>query len=166
MPRWVRWCAASPSATWPSKRTEPVSLCRVPHMQLTSVDLPEPFGPIRPTRSPCITDRLRPSSATKPPKRLPKFSTWSNGSAISALPVACWRRRRAASARSARRDDDEADQEKADDQEVDGRGYGHGGDLLQRAEQDRADQGADPARGAADHRHGDGIDRVRQAERR
>ena len=33
----------------------PVSFCSVPHMQLTSVDLPEPFGPIRPTRSPCAT---------------------------------------------------------------------------------------------------------------
>ena len=52
MPRWVRSWAASPSTTWPSKRTVPVSLCSVPHMQLTSVDLPEPFGPIRPTRSP------------------------------------------------------------------------------------------------------------------
>ncbi len=33
----------------------PVSLCSVPHMQLTSVDLPEPFGPIRPSRSPRAT---------------------------------------------------------------------------------------------------------------
>ena len=52
---------------------------------------------------PAATDRLMPSSATKPPKRLPRFSTWSSGSAISALPAACWRRWRAASATSAAR---------------------------------------------------------------
>ena len=49
----VRSCAASPSRPSPAKLTLPTSLCRVPQMQLTNVDLPEPFGPIRPTRSPC-----------------------------------------------------------------------------------------------------------------
>ena len=64
------------------------------------------------------------------------------------------------------RDDDEADQQQADDQQVDRRGDGHGGDLLQRAEQDGADQRPDPAGGAADHRHGDRVDRVFEAEGR
>ena len=67
----VRWCAGSPSILRPSKVTLPVSFCSVPQMQLTSVDLPEPFGPIRPSRSPGATSRSMPSSATKPPKRLP-----------------------------------------------------------------------------------------------
>ncbi len=48
----VRWCAASPSILRPSNVTLPSSFCSVPQMQLTSVDLPEPFGPIRPRRSP------------------------------------------------------------------------------------------------------------------
>ena len=52
MPKRVRWCAIRPSTLRPSKRTAPVSLTSVPHRQLTSVLLPEPFGPIRPTRSP------------------------------------------------------------------------------------------------------------------
>ena len=48
-PRRVRWCAISPSIFSPAKMTLPVSLCSVPQMQLTSVLLPEPLGPIRPT---------------------------------------------------------------------------------------------------------------------
>ena len=44
----------------------------VPQMQLTSVLLPDPFGPIRPRRSPCATSRSMPSSATKPPNRFPR----------------------------------------------------------------------------------------------
>ncbi len=101
-----RWCAdAPPSRRQHGRRTAPSRFrVQVPHMQLTEVDLPEPFGPIRPTRSPGATSRLMPSSATKPPKRLPRFSTWRSASAISALPAACWRRWRArAPARRCRR---------------------------------------------------------------
>ena len=84
-PRRVRWCAARPSSGSPAKCTLPVSLRRVPQMQLTSVDLPEPLGPIRPSRSPGWTSRSIASSATKPPKRLPTFSTRSSA-LISACP--------------------------------------------------------------------------------
>ena len=38
--------------------TLPVSFCNVPQMQLTSVLLPEPFGPIRPSRSPGCTSSV------------------------------------------------------------------------------------------------------------
>src|SRR5580698_214397 len=62
-----------PSTGPPSKRTEPCSFCRVPQMQLTSVLLPEPFGPISPSRSPFATESEIFSSATKPPKRLPRL---------------------------------------------------------------------------------------------
>ena len=44
-PSRVRWCADSPSSAAPAKRTLPCSLRRVPQMQFTRVDLPEPFGP-------------------------------------------------------------------------------------------------------------------------
>ena len=73
-PSRVRACAGSPSRPRPSKRTVPVSLASVPHRQLTSVLLPEPFGPMRPRRSPALTVSEIPSSATKPPKRLPRLS--------------------------------------------------------------------------------------------
>ena len=78
-PKCVRLCAGAPSMTFPSKRTVPVSLCNVPQMQLTSVLLPEPLGPMRPNRSPGATSRSMPSSAMKPPKRLERPLTWSSG---------------------------------------------------------------------------------------
>jgi len=54
----------------PSKRMAPASLNKAPQMQLISVVLPEPFGPMMPRRSPVRTVRLTCESATKPPKRL------------------------------------------------------------------------------------------------
>jgi len=69
-PRRVRWWADSPSSASSAKRTLPLSLRKVPQMQFTRVDLPEPFGPIRPSRSPCCTSRSIDSRATKPPKAL------------------------------------------------------------------------------------------------
>ena len=90
-PMCVRRCAARPSSAWPAKCTVPVSLCSVPHTQLTSVLLPEPLGPIRPRRSPGCTSRSMPSSATKPPKRLDR-------------PLTCEQRAHAATGRSARAD--------------------------------------------------------------
>src|SRR6201999_831715 len=40
---------------------------RSPAMQLKKVDLPAPFGPIKPTISPASTRRLASASAVKPP---------------------------------------------------------------------------------------------------
>ena len=74
-------CVGAPTARpapRSAKRTLPLSLCRVPQMQLTRVDLPEPFGPIRPSRSPGWTSRSIDSRATKPPKRLPRPATCSS----------------------------------------------------------------------------------------
>src|SRR5215467_14509266 len=47
-------------------------------MQLNSVVLPAPFGPIRPQISPACTAHETPSSARTPPKRTETFSTRSN----------------------------------------------------------------------------------------
>ena len=63
-----------------------------------------------------------------------------------------------------RRHHDEHHQQHADDQDVDLGRDRHRGDLLDRAEQQRADHRAVPGRGAADHRHGDRIDRDHQVE--
>src|SRR5437763_172203 len=68
-----------PCTAAPSDRTVPVALASVPQTQLTRVVLPDPFGPIRPTRSPAATARSMPSSATKPPKRLLSLLTSSSG---------------------------------------------------------------------------------------
>src|SRR3954454_10910143 len=80
----VRSCAEVPASALPSKCTEPASLRNVPHMQFTSVLLPEPLGPISPTRSPSRTESSIDSRATKPPKRLPRPLTSSNGSPVMA----------------------------------------------------------------------------------
>src|SRR6266700_4030604 len=66
----------------------PSSLRKVPEMQLTSVLLPEPFGPIRPRRSPGSTMRSTLSSAVKPPKRLVIAEISSSGSLMANPPLA------------------------------------------------------------------------------
>ena len=50
------------------------SSAEAPERQLSSVVLPEPFGPIRPTICPSASDRLTPFSASTPPKRFPTDS--------------------------------------------------------------------------------------------
>src|SRR6185312_2286000 len=43
-PSRVRWCAVRPFTAAPPKRTLPCSLFRVPQMQFTRVDLPDPLA--------------------------------------------------------------------------------------------------------------------------
>src|SRR5437868_6141588 len=50
-------------------------------MQLNAVVLPAPLGPIRPTISHSSTDRLSPSIATRPPKRIVRSRTSSTDTA-------------------------------------------------------------------------------------
>src|SRR6476619_779520 len=116
MPRRVRSWVRSPSTDSPAKRTLPVSLVSVPQMQLTSVDLPEPFGPIKPTRSPSCTVRSIPSSATKPPKRLLNPLTSSSGIFPSRAQLLLHQ-----PDDPVRRDDDKGDKQQADDEQVDRR---------------------------------------------
>ena len=82
-PSRVRSCADRPSSVCPAKRTLPVSLRSVPHMQFTNVLLPEPLGPIRPTRSPSRTASSIACKATKPPKRLPRSVTSSSATSVT-----------------------------------------------------------------------------------
>ncbi len=80
MPRRVRWYAGSVEMFSPAKVIVPASLRSAPETQLMSVVLPEPFGPIRPKRSPGATAMLTSVSAAKPPKCLETRSTLSRGS--------------------------------------------------------------------------------------
>ena len=68
MPLRVRWYAGRREISLPSNSIEPPSWRSDPEMQLMSVVLPEPFGPIRPKRSPGAMARLTSDSAVKPPK--------------------------------------------------------------------------------------------------
>src|SRR5712672_2134220 len=65
-------------------RTWPAVAGNRPQTRLTTVDLPEQFGPIRPNTSPCGTLRSRLSTARTPPNCL--LSPFS--SSIARLPVA------------------------------------------------------------------------------
>src|ERR1043166_1052663 len=63
------WVAALARVTSMSENTmRPVVGGMSPATQLKKVDLPAPFGPIRPTISPSLTSRLAFDSATKLPK--------------------------------------------------------------------------------------------------
>src|SRR3954453_20750790 len=53
--------------SWPSNSTLPEVDARSPVRQLNSVDLPAPFGPIRPRMSPCSSVTLAASTALKLP---------------------------------------------------------------------------------------------------
>src|SRR5215207_8005935 len=54
--------------SWPSNSTLPEVASRSPVRQLKKVDLPAPFGPIRPRMSPCSSVTLAASTALKLPK--------------------------------------------------------------------------------------------------
>src|SRR5947207_13218686 len=54
----------------PSNSTLPEVASRSPVRQLKKVDLPAPFGPIRPRMSPCSSVTLAASTALKLPKAL------------------------------------------------------------------------------------------------
>src|SRR3984893_15958206 len=56
--------------SWPSNDTLPEVETRSPVRQLKKVDLPAPFGPIRPRMSPCSSVTLAASTALKLPKAL------------------------------------------------------------------------------------------------
>src|ERR1700739_1811056 len=56
--------------SWPSKRTLPEVEVRSPVRQLKKVDLPAPFGPIRPRMSPCSSVTEAASTARKLPNAL------------------------------------------------------------------------------------------------
>src|SRR5258705_2480321 len=56
-------------------------------MMLNAVVLPDPFGPISAVIVPSATEKLQPSTAVTPPKRLLSLST-SNSAVIAARPTA------------------------------------------------------------------------------
>src|SRR6185295_310285 len=54
-------------------------------MQLNTVVLPAPFGPISAVMAPRAAEKERSSTATSPPKRMDRCSTRSTGAALGAL---------------------------------------------------------------------------------
>src|SRR5689334_6364045 len=66
-PSRARASGVSAVMSWPSKKTLPSVAGRSPVRQLKKVDLPAPFGPIRPRMSPCSRVTLAESTALKLP---------------------------------------------------------------------------------------------------
>src|SRR5215475_7827917 len=95
-----------------------------PDTQLMRVVFPEPFGPMRPKRSPAFTDRLTPFSAVKPPNRLTTPSTSSSAAAKSAASHPAHETEDPLGGQH-----DEEHQHHAHDEEVHLGRDGHGGDL-------------------------------------
>src|SRR5215510_10812901 len=68
------WTSGDARVTsWPSNMIWPVVTGMSPAMQLKKVDLPAPFGPIRPMISPVSTVRLAPATARKLPQACETF---------------------------------------------------------------------------------------------
>src|SRR5436305_7276070 len=67
MPSFARASGGRLVMSWPSKRTLPDVASKSPVRQLNKVDLPAPFGPIRPRMSPCSSVTEAASTALKLP---------------------------------------------------------------------------------------------------
>jgi len=87
MPRRARKCGGNCVMSSPQNTTLPTCGRSAPEMQLISVVLPEPFGPIRPNRSPFLMSTLILSSAVKPPKVLVSVPTCSKGASSAGVGV-------------------------------------------------------------------------------
>src|SRR3546814_4267880 len=74
-PAWLIRCGDRPSSEVPLNSTLPVSCFRRPTKQLSSVDLPAPFGPMMACTEPSSTVRLTSLRARRPAKLLFTFLT-------------------------------------------------------------------------------------------
>src|SRR5882757_1282248 len=82
MPRLMMRWGAAPAISAPSNSIEPAVGTSVPDSMLKIVLLPEPFGPIRPTISPCSTLNDTLLTAVKPPKRFTNPLTTSTAGTL------------------------------------------------------------------------------------
>src|SRR6266542_1682103 len=153
----------------PLKITVPDVTGRSPVRQLKKVDLPAPLGPIRPRMSPSSTDTDASSTALKAPNALVTFLA-SISMAPRNIRLRLPRRpaleQRQQPARQEARDDD-------DDGAIDDEGEARAaptqiavGELLQRHQDQGADQWAEELACAAQSRHHYHLDRDQDAEAR
>src|SRR2546428_8261401 len=78
MPRFERSCGGSRVMSSPRKPTTPLSARNCPEMQLISVVLPAPFGPMRLSTLPDSAARSTSATACTPPKRFVRRRISSN----------------------------------------------------------------------------------------
>src|ERR1700676_3696606 len=158
----------------PSNKTRPDVDSRSPVRQLKKVDLPAPFGPIRPRMSPCSRVTEAPSTALKLPKA---FVTLRASRSMGCSRGDCWlrgfvtfrpqpldQRQNAARLKARDQHDDGAIQDErqagalAAEQVV--------GDFLQRHQDRSTDQRSEQQAGAAQRRHDQDLHGDQDAEPR
>src|SRR6202171_3812178 len=156
----------------PSNKTLPDVDRRSPVRQLNSVDLPAPFGPIRPRMSPCASVTEAASTALKLPKA---FVTSRASRSMGCSRRDCHLRRFAAPGPEPLDQGQNATGLKARDQDDDGAVYDEGqpralaaeqvvGDFLQRHQDRSTYQGSEQQAGAAQRRHDQDLHRNQNAE--
>src|SRR5258705_2138962 len=158
--------------SWPSNKTLPDVDSRSPVRQLNSVDLPAPFGPIRPRMSPCSSVTDAASTALKLPKAFVTLrASRSMGGSFRDRSLRCLvaegpnpLHQRQNAARLKARD-------QYDDGAVDDKGQARAlaaeqvvGDFLQRHQDRRTYQRPEQQAGAAQCRHGQHLHRDQDAE--
>src|SRR6266852_4612734 len=160
-PRRARASGGMLVMSWPSNKTLPEVDSRSPVRQLNSVDLPAPFGPIRPRMSPCASVTEAASTALKLPKafvtsRASRSMDCSSGDCwlrglVTLCPEPLDKRQNAAGLKARDQDDDGAVHDErqpralAAEQIV--------GDFLQRHKDRSTDQRSEQQPGAAQRRH-------------
>src|SRR5215471_7704589 len=164
------WVAALARVTSMSENTmRPEVGGMSPATQLKNVDLPAPFGPIRPTISPSFTSRLAFDSARKLPKLRETSRALSSMAHRDGFAAARPALRRSmpqieqAAGLEPRQDHDDAAVEDVGEPRAAAaeQRIGHG---LQRNENDAAEQRAEQRAGAAERRDDDHFDRAQDAE--
>src|SRR5579863_8024454 len=128
-------------------------------MTLMQVVLPDPLGPTRPRISPAPTEKLKTSSARKPPKRFTSPSTTSNGAASGDIDAPSLQQRDQA----VRQKHHQAhDQQAVNELKVLWRGNSDG--VVNAVENDSAENRPGYCRAAAEQNKHDGEDRELDAE--
>src|SRR5262249_48438928 len=177
-PSCARASGVSAVMSWPSKKTLPSVAGRSPVRQLKKVDLPAPFGPIRPRMSPCSRVTLAESTALKLPKA---FVTSRASRSMGGSPCSAFLRRLGRAFGEQAIGEQAIDQlqnaagleagDQHDDRAIDHEGEACAlaaehvvGDLLQRHQDRRADERTEQQAGAAERGHDQHLHRDQNAE--
>src|SRR6267154_2893810 len=171
-PRCARASGVRLVMSWPSNRTLPEVDNRSPVRQLNKVDLPAPFGPIRPRMSPCSSVTEAASTALKLPKA---FVTLRASRSMGCFRCDRCRRRLASPGPQPVDQCQNAAGLKARDQHDDGTIHDEGetralaaeqvvGDFLQRHQDRRTDQRSEQQAGTAECGHDQDLHGDQDAE--
>src|SRR5216683_208466 len=171
-PRRARASGGMLVMSWPSNNTLPDVDRMSPVRQLKKVDLPAPFGPIRPRMSPCSSVTEAASTALKLPKAF--VTARASRSMAGSCRDRCVLRLRTPGPQPLDQRHDAArlkPRDQHDDRAVDDKGEAGAlaaqqivGDFLQRHQDRRADQRSEQQPGATERRHDQNLHRNQDAE--